>query len=560
MSKSLIQDDKKGEIVLTDRLSDDLKNLYLSENYSDVTFVVENEKIPSHKVILAARSEYFRALLFGGLNETNKSEVTLKVPIKAFKIILRYIYTARINLRTMQMCDILDTLGLSNLFGYEELKDEISNFLKNSLQLSNVCNILDASRLYELNSLTSICYNYIDKNAEDLLKHESFKFLYKDSLIILLSRDSFFVPEINIFQAIEGWIKSNPELTPDDIREVVSQVRLPLISLEDLLSIVRPTKILDANYLLDAIHVKTKSRVNRLPHRGRVCPEENILTAKFGAKVITGHCDGYSLLDASDHPYDMEKGYTRHTITKNDEGIIVELGTIFIINHIKLLLWDLDVRSYSYTIHVSVGNEFWEKVIDYSTFHCRSWQYIYFEKRPVQCIKITGTHNTVNKIFHLVSLQAMLLTNVPETIDGIIVPKMNVATVERSASVLEGVSRNKNSLLNGNVKDYDWDCGYTCHQLGSGNISIQLGQPYMIGSFRILLWDCDDRTYSFYIETSVNGADWDLVVDKKNERLQSWNSFSFEPRPISYIRITGTYNSANEIFHIVHIECPSQVM
>lgn len=95
-----------------------------------------------------------------------------------------------------------------------------------------------------------------------------------------------------------------------------------------------------------------------------------------------------------------------------------------------------------------------------------------------------------------------------------------------------------------------------CHQLGSGNISLQLGQPYVINSLRILLWDCDERTYSFYIESSLNGTDWEMLVDRKNERLQSWQSFAFEPRAISYIKITGTFNSANEIFHIVHFECP----
>ena len=45
MSKLLILDDKKGEINLTDRLSEDLAHLYLSETYSDVTFLVEGEKI-----------------------------------------------------------------------------------------------------------------------------------------------------------------------------------------------------------------------------------------------------------------------------------------------------------------------------------------------------------------------------------------------------------------------------------------------------------------------------------------------------------------------------------
>lgn len=37
----------KGEIVLTDRLSDDFSNLYLSENYSDILFLVDHERIPS---------------------------------------------------------------------------------------------------------------------------------------------------------------------------------------------------------------------------------------------------------------------------------------------------------------------------------------------------------------------------------------------------------------------------------------------------------------------------------------------------------------------------------
>lgn len=63
------------------------------------------------------------------------------------------------------------------------------------------------------------------------------------------------------------------------------------------------------------------------------------------------------------------------------------------------------------------------------------------------------------------------------------------------------------------------------------------------------------RFYSFYIETSVDENKWELVVDKRNERLQSWQTFTFEQRPISFIRLVGTANSANEMFHIVHFEC-----
>lgn len=80
----------------------------------------------------------------------------------------------------------------------------------------------------------------------------------------------------------------------------------------------------------------------------------------------------------------------------------------------------------------------------------------------------------------------------------------------------------------------------------------------MIGSMRLLLWDCDDRSYSFYIETSTNQKDWEMVVDKRKEYLRSWQSFTFNARPIVFIKIVGTFNTANEIFHCVHFECPSQ--
>lgn len=71
-----------------------------------------------------------------------------------------------------------------------------------------------------------------------------------------------------------------------------------------------------------------------------------------------------------------------------------------------------------------------------------------------------------------------------ESCVGFPVPVENVATIADCASVIEGVSRSRNALLNGDTKNYDWDSGYTCHQLGSGAIVVQLAQPYMIGSIR----------------------------------------------------------------------------
>lgn len=78
-----------------DQFSDQMAQLCLSTDYSDVTFIVQNRKLPAHRVILAARSEYFRALLYGGLSESHQTEIELDVPYEAFTALIKFIYSGK---------------------------------------------------------------------------------------------------------------------------------------------------------------------------------------------------------------------------------------------------------------------------------------------------------------------------------------------------------------------------------------------------------------------------------------------------------------------------------
>merc|ERR1711893_490001 len=93
-------------------------------------------KIPAHKVVLAARSEYFRALLYGGMRESSQSEVKLvETPHVAFKHLLKYIYTGLLSLHSFKEDLILDILGLAHLYGFLELEHSISEYLKVDIQI-----------------------------------------------------------------------------------------------------------------------------------------------------------------------------------------------------------------------------------------------------------------------------------------------------------------------------------------------------------------------------------------------------------------------------------------
>jgi hypothetical protein len=63
---------------------------------ADVVLVVEGERFPAHRNVLAARSDYFRGLVLSGMQEgSGQQEIALEeVSAGAFRVVLRYLYTA----------------------------------------------------------------------------------------------------------------------------------------------------------------------------------------------------------------------------------------------------------------------------------------------------------------------------------------------------------------------------------------------------------------------------------------------------------------------------------
>lgn len=164
----------RSEIEHRQYLSEDLDKLCLNDEYSDVTFIVEGKKLPAHKVILASRSEYFRALLFGGMRESNQNEIDLDAPLEAFKALLKYIYTGTVTVYGMKQDTVLDMLGLAHVYNFVELERAISLHLRRTLNLFNVCAVLDAAKLYDLTSLIRVCHRFMERHSAQILKSDSF--------------------------------------------------------------------------------------------------------------------------------------------------------------------------------------------------------------------------------------------------------------------------------------------------------------------------------------------------------------------------------------------------
>lgn len=182
----------------------------MNAKHSDVSFVVENTKIPAHKMLLSVRSPYFEKLFSGGFAEATQHEIKLEAPLDAFNVILRFIYTGCMSLTALNVDQIIDVHALADLYNLE-LKERIQKYLATILTVENCIKILNAASLYSLGDLNQTCLAFLDSRSTELIKHAIFNKIPSTLLCTLLARDTFYAPEIDIFVAVMDWIVSNPD-------------------------------------------------------------------------------------------------------------------------------------------------------------------------------------------------------------------------------------------------------------------------------------------------------------------------------------------------------------
>lgn len=133
----------------------------------------------------------------------------MQVPLEPFKSLLKYIYTGRISFVNLDGGQIMELCNLANQYGFESLKEAISTYLKRNISVDNCLTMLTSAELYALGDLKEACLKFIDRRSIELMHHDTFKAISKDLLGDLLKRDTFYAPEIDIFNAVKAWYDSN---------------------------------------------------------------------------------------------------------------------------------------------------------------------------------------------------------------------------------------------------------------------------------------------------------------------------------------------------------------
>lgn len=208
-----------SEICHVRGLADDLKCLMESGEFADVIIVVEEHRFQCHKAILASRSNYFKALFFNGMKESQSSgEIKLQgIKSQAFDRLLSYTYSGSLDLISFTQDEVIDLLSVAHQYCFDMLQEAICKYLASILDDKNVCDLYEISGLYDIKLLRQQCQQFADANTDKVLRSDGFLSLSKPSLLDLLSRDSFYTSEIAIFSAVVEWLKANPKIDHHEV-------------------------------------------------------------------------------------------------------------------------------------------------------------------------------------------------------------------------------------------------------------------------------------------------------------------------------------------------------
>jgi len=127
------------------RLQEELSQLFDSGKESDVSFVVQGEKIKAHKVLLTTRCKHFESMFDSGMAESCSKEVTVNdIKPKTFKEFLKFLYTDMTP--DYEEDSTMELLSVADKYCVDDLKKMCERAINSNL---NGDNVIDALTLAE---------------------------------------------------------------------------------------------------------------------------------------------------------------------------------------------------------------------------------------------------------------------------------------------------------------------------------------------------------------------------------------------------------------------------
>lgn len=181
-------------------------------------------------------SPVFETMFFGSFNQKDDPITISDVQADAFKALLEYMYTDKININNVDKAFDLCYAAKKYMLPY--VVDNCTKFLWSDLCPKNACRAYEFARLFEEPSLQEKCLQIICTKTMDVIGDPSFEEVELSTIITILDQDALNVDnELSLFFAINRFAEKhglrhdnteNPDLSQSEESDQVQEVPEPI--------------------------------------------------------------------------------------------------------------------------------------------------------------------------------------------------------------------------------------------------------------------------------------------------------------------------------------------
>jgi hypothetical protein len=151
-----------------------------NEHLSDVSITVGGKTVYAHRVVLAARCAYFRAMFESGMRDATAASIALDdIAYDVFLVLLEHLYTDSVDMPSELA---LPLFAAADFLGVVHLKVVCAARIEANLSVENVCEVLSAADKHGAPSLKDTCVDFIVAHFQEVLPTEGFKELSRGLL------------------------------------------------------------------------------------------------------------------------------------------------------------------------------------------------------------------------------------------------------------------------------------------------------------------------------------------------------------------------------------------